>query len=184
MLSLKFSGVESENVIDYWKGFFPELKDINAVNEIISKTSNLNLEGLNEKWENNNKNLDYKTFVEDVFNSLNQESVIDPILNTLPQADFPYLEFIVPLFKKAIGEWETKLESLDKIHNKPYFYQNLIISCYKITYKMVFRTLILETNIAKDHGWLVGENPETRANYFKFVLLKEPAYLKTLYVEY
>ncbi|WP_317949334.1 type 2 lanthipeptide synthetase LanM family protein, partial [Rossellomorea marisflavi] len=42
----------------------------------------------------------------------------------------------------------------------------------------------LETNIAKDHGWLVGENPETRANYFKFVLLKEPAYLKTLYVEY
>jgi type 2 lantibiotic biosynthesis protein LanM len=46
------------------------------------------------------------------------------------------------------------------------------------------RTLLLELNVARVHGRLVGDTPERRYDYYDRVMLADPAYLSALFDEY
>ncbi|MFP9131269.1 type 2 lanthipeptide synthetase LanM family protein [Niallia sp. BSM11] len=176
--------IQYHDVVNYWKNFFPELKTENDINELLNKTSELSFNELEEKWNSVDDKQEYIAFIEDLFSNIPTENDVDDIINALPQHDFPYINFLTPLFKPAFEKTKHKFDELDIIQDKSHLFQSIIIGCYRISYKMSFRTLILETNIARNNHWLEGDTPVSRANYFKFVLLKDNSYLKSLYLEY
>lgn len=177
-------GIDYKDVMNYWKKFFPELKDENDIDDLLIRTSGLSFKKLEAKWNSAVNGQKYITFIEDLFSNMPNESDVDDIIKTLPQHDFPYINFLTPLLQPAFKNTRYKFDELDIIQNKPHLFQAMIIGCYNISYRMSFRTLILETNVARKNHWLKGDTPESRADYFKFVLLKDHAYLKSLYLEY
>jgi type 2 lantibiotic biosynthesis protein LanM len=182
----KLDGIDFDDVVDYWKNFFPELKTENDIRELLDKTSGLSSDKLKDAWRKSQNNQEYIAFIEGKLleDNKGEASRIDDIINNLPQHDFPYINFIAPLLQAAFDKMKHSFDELDIIQDKSLLLQAMVISCYRSSYKMFFRTLILETNVAKEHGWLEGNTSESRADYFKFVLLKDKMYIKSLYKEY
>ncbi|PFJ06662.1 hypothetical protein COD67_03990 [Bacillus cereus] len=176
--------IEYKDVIDYWEKFFPELKNNLSINELLQNTSGKKFETLEEEWEKSlEKNIDILNMIDEILN-YKYDSELTSIFHTLPHEQFPYLNFSKPIILYILSKVKEQFESIEIINDTNQFYKSIITSSYRLSYKIFFRTLILETNIAKAQGKLKDVTPGGRFRYYNLELLNDVEYLKAIYYEY
>lgn len=172
------------SILEYWMNFFPELENRSDLVKLLSETSKSNLEELELKWKDLSEDTNYKNFVDDILSYNQIDSEISEIIEVLSRNNFSYINFISPILFYTLRKKKYEFTENKVIHNKSIFLHNLISDCYTVAYNIFIKTIILEINIATENNWLKGETPEARANYFKYVLLKNNDYINEVYLEY
>ena len=172
-----------EDVVDFWMTLFPELKSKDDLEKILEQVSKTTLKEIEKEYYSINKvELDkiFSNFNRDEFLELHFENVFRKLQKTYKWAYF----FKPIVISQARTLYQIIEENNEIIENKDELLYEIILSLVNSLYEKAFKVLILETNVARMDGNLVGETSKQKADYFANVLLKDELYLKVLYEEY
>lgn len=176
-------GVESLDVIDFWKKLFPEIHSTNDLNNLLLTTSYQDLDMMKEEFDDSEVSEDIVIEIIDrIFSTDDNE--ISSIIENIPVSGFSYLNFVKPFILYGVQKVKDQIENNDLILDRKFMCESIIKSAYMNSYRQFFRTLILEINIARDKSMLKGETPEERFTYYVTNLLSDKEYLEQLYMEY
>ncbi|MGE7674928.1 type 2 lanthipeptide synthetase LanM family protein [Lysinibacillus sp. NPDC094403] len=176
--------IDFQDVLNYWKKFFPELKDPNEFEDIIFKSTNKDIAVFKEEWEKESIRFALNKQKIDSFFNFNPDKDLSCILSSLKKEDFPFLNFFKPIFLNELNKYTENFDKLNFIYNKDSFYSDIFIHMYHIAFNVSYKTLIFEIDYEKEQGNLFGETSEERFQYYTNVKLENREYLKALYIEY
>lgn len=163
-------------IVNYWKEFFPECTMDEFMNIVETYTGKKMLDLIKERTQNQYSDVDILKFfrIEQKHKDLFDQT----------GANYKWKGFVYPIvnyyFESTIQRLYLNNQFLvgDKAIDK--LLQNLFDICHKI----IFRTMVLELNIAREEKLLVGNDKYERAKYFSEILLNDTNYLKKLYSLY
>ncbi|MDA1996979.1 MULTISPECIES: type 2 lanthipeptide synthetase LanM family protein [Bacillus cereus group] len=124
-------------------------------------------------------NEEYIQYLEDLFTSKYENIDLNPFLKlTVP--NIPFHNFYVPFMKIAVGKLKQGLNTLFPSN----IISNMLSHLEQELSKICFKTLILELNVARLSGHLIGESPTNRFEYYSDILLNDQKFLNGFYNEY
>lgn len=168
---------------EFWRKLFPEIKTDAELEELLQKTSKLDFAAIKQEFEESYK---YEETISEVFNLIFSidESNFTYSLKEMKLKNLTYFNFIKPFILYALHLCTEQIDNNSLIHDKKFIYESIVHSTYNNSYKLFYRTLIYDVNVAKAKNILQGDTPEARFNYYVDVLLNNPNYLKGVYLEY
>lgn len=173
-----FERIRFEDVIAFWKSFYPE--DMNT-DEMINNIENIIGKKIDEikadYYREPNVDQIYKYFKTNYGCIQNNEL-------ELYYEKCQWFGFYYPIFSIYYESLKNTVFSSNIVENKNGFIQDIIIQICSKCNDLAYRTLIVETNIAKNEKLLQGKTHQEKGNYFSKVLLKNDEYLKNIYAIY
>lgn len=169
-----------EDVINFWMTLFPEIKSVSELEELLAKSSGTELKDLEKCYFNNNE----ANKIQDIFTF--NESQIPNFNNTLDEIQkiYQWTYFFKPVICQYTGDLYEFIQKSNILENKDEIFSQSVLSVVGNLYTISYKVLVLETNIARMEGRLIGETSKEKAQYFINVLLKDESYLRKIYTEY
>ncbi|MFE7822049.1 type 2 lanthipeptide synthetase LanM family protein [Priestia megaterium] len=111
--------------------------------------------------------------------------VLPNFLTNNPQESksYKFFAFLKPFLKLAYGKLQQNIHQNEFVLSSNAKHE-VLFSLSEQLLKISIRTLILELNVARLSGKLVGETSEERYNYFNDVLLNDEDFVQAIYAEY
>lgn len=173
---------ESINFLDvtkYWMTLYPEINDIDELEKTLFKVSGKKL----VDFESNYNAINEIFFnVDEIFDFKVEEHTLT-LVNKF-ENEVPYFHFYLPLVCYHLSHFLLSLKEIRIIYNIDNFICNILYELFNILVQLAQRTLILETNIARIDGLLIGHTSQQRFHYFAKVMLQNDSFLKNMYREY
>lgn len=166
------------DIQNYWLSLFPELKSYEELRELIQIT-NKNLDQLMNEAFAENQESSFKDLIFTSEPSMMLYNILSRFSETLP-----FCMFYRSAFNLYFNIYIEKYVETGMISDIRVFMENVIENAYHILSNIAGRVLILQINIARMQGFLVGETPEGRFAYFSDVLLNDSDYIKGIYSNY
>lgn len=175
---------KSEDIVNEWIKYYPELSDKSKLNEIIEKTSGKNL---NEMIEIRNKPVDENKLIREIL--FNENEYTEKLIKTIDEykdemANLEFFNFFKPIIIYHLQNYVVELEKNSIIKNLKKFIRDIIVQGYTLLSNVSYKTLIFEVNYYREQGMLNGETSEDRFNYFNETILNDKKNLQELYLEY
>lgn len=174
----KMSSIEEySKVIEFWKSFFPEVKDYREVKKIVKDILGINIEKAAMYREENKqkKGIKYKYF------TLNVEDSNLSELNDEIQKEIQWIYFFEPIISCYFKIYYNKLLQKKCLRDVNVFVKNILVNLYKRLVNMSYRMLVMETNIASEEGRLLGNTSIERGAFYSCKLLRNKEYLSEIY---
>ncbi|SDB23666.1 type 2 lantibiotic biosynthesis protein LanM [Pseudobutyrivibrio sp. YE44] len=171
---------EREKVAAFWRSFFPEIKNDEDYNRIITTILDKTVEEVIECREKENAQ-DINALYFGKFNHIPSEmQKLDDVLQKYCQ----WLYFFEPIVAGYYEKYVELINSAEFIKDKKQFTEKLFKNIYFKLMNMGYRTLVQETGIAEEENLLKGNNSEEKNEYYCKQLLRNPEYLKEIYSIY
>lgn len=175
--------IEKEKIITYWKTLFPEKNRSEQLELMLEKISGKNTEYFLTNYGKNEKLLDE---IENSFSSMidnKYSKLLDNILIKQKERT-RWAFFFKPVLSLHIEQLIKLIDTSSILENKEHFLEVFISTIVNKLIILSYRTIILETNIAKNDECLQGETSIERGKYYTDTLLKDIDYLKEIYLVY
>lgn len=174
--------ISFEDVVSYWMTLFPELNNEEELEKILKNTSNTNFKEMKSEYfiavENN---------LDDLFNALDGQEHIDSLLDDIfgrVRQTFKWAYFYKPVIGFYAYGLYRALSETNIIYDMDELFKDIVQTIINSLYPISYKTLVLETNIARMDGRLEGSTPIEKSSYFADVLLTDREYLRSIYEEY
>ncbi len=171
---------EQDKIIAYWKRLFPEKN--RDFEELLQKISGKTLDYFLENYNNEDISDEIEEVFSDITNNCYIEKLDDILLEQTKKNMWSF--FYKPVLLLYIDKLMALVEASDILEERDYFLQNVIDNIINKLSVVTYRTIIVETNIAKLDKRLLGDTSEERGKYYTHNLLKDMSYLKEVYLEY
>lgn len=173
-----------KKVMDFWLSFYPEIKNKDEIFKIFRSISKKDLKKL-VKERKNSQDFETEEFIQKIFS--NKQTKFSEYFKTVSLNIKPLLRWIY--FVSPIIEYYSKslydhILFSKIISKKQDMFLGIVRSISVNLVPAIRRVMIVETEIAKNEGLLIGNSPQERANYFSDVLLNDETYLRKLYLSY
>jgi type 2 lantibiotic biosynthesis protein LanM len=190
--ALKESLYSYEDAKTFWKSMFPELKDEEALLNLIQLVSERDEELLKTAYVDWTKEDVNNDVFEDIHrdNGLTEEEEIhfEKLLSAATAHVSPMVcgweAFFTPFMKGYFKKVYLLVMKSELFVSKEDFFSDLSVQVILVLYQMSYRALVLETHAAKAESLLKGHTPEERGKYFKTILLNSEDFLESVYAEY
>ncbi|WP_368650816.1 type 2 lanthipeptide synthetase LanM family protein [Bacillus inaquosorum] len=175
--------ISFKDVLGYWSTFFPEKKhSLKEIEEVIKSVTKKDFNHLKPSWEAQEKNQkSFQTDVQEILNCTANEMVEKVIIGL---NHLEYSGFIFPFIRYHLSEKFYEIEKNSEIIDSKKGIESIVINTYNSLYKIFYKTMVLEINLAREQSLLQGDCPESRFDYFNNVLLKSKEFLIYLYSDY
>ncbi|WAM33129.1 type 2 lanthipeptide synthetase LanM family protein [Caldicellulosiruptor morganii] len=170
-----------DDVINYWLTLFPEIKKKEELEKLLQEISNTNFEKIREYYYSTEKH--GEKFLGKYCNNIELVLELERLLAIIHN-EYKWVYFFKPIIRTYFEYIYELIQRSEFIHDKNEFMIQILKLAIENLYKIAYRVLILELNIARIESKLVGETPEQRANYFSDILLRNDDYIEKLYMEY
>lgn len=170
-----------DEIISYWKSLFPTKNRQYNFEDFLKKISGEKLDFFLDNYNNN----EISEEIEKAFFHLEESShleLLNAILSDQAKKNM-WAFFFKPVLLLNMDNI-IELADFDIIENKDAFLESVIDSIIEKLTVLSYRTIILETNIAKLDQRLEGETSEERGKYYTQHLLRDMNYLKEIYLVY
>ncbi|QHZ48132.1 type 2 lanthipeptide synthetase LanM family protein [Bacillus sp. NSP9.1] len=181
---MEYSTVSFDDVLDYWVTFFPEKKEsLSDIENVIIETTKKDFMDLKKHWDDSSRERALSEEWIDIILNTEENKKIENIIEK-NYYDYDFIGVIKPFVNYHISVF------LDEILKQEYIinFQNIVDCIFKNTYndlyKIFYKTIIFEINIAREESKLKGDTTKERFLYFKDCLLKDKSYLRYLYLDY
>lgn len=180
---LVYNDISEQDIWNYWKTLFPEVKSDKELMEIIGGSDNFKFENIKKIWEENTtENTEFYTW-------LTEQD--DSICNRFEWFSFIYDEpmnnIFTPLFMFNI---DKIIDLKEDIYNNGLFFNPACIFeslvkeiCMRLR-EVTIRVFITEINVAKTYGLLKGKESTDRYRYYTDAIWTQKDYIYKFYSEY
>lgn len=169
-------------IIDYWKSFFPEVREEEQIEKIIYCIYGKNLKELAQLREE--ENIGTEQTIRNTYFRDNAKSEKLSIMNAEIQKTVQWVYFFEPIMQKYFAAYCDLVYTTEVITEKEQFLFRTLENLYRKMVNMSFRTIVMEIGIADEEGKLSGSNSEEKGLYFCQHLLRNEEYLIELYGVY
>lgn len=175
--------IEKNKVLNYWKRLFPEKKEQYKIENLLDKISGKTVDYFLDNYD---KEEEVSKEIEQIFFDIKENSYIEILDEILLKQNKKnrWSFFFKPVLLLYMDKLMKLVHSSDILENKDCFLENVIENIIDKLTALSYRTIIVETNIAKLDKRLVGETSVERGTYYTRKLLKDMNYLKEVYLVY
>lgn len=170
------SKISFYEVLEFWKSFLPESVDDKKVIKEIEMVMGCNIDAIMAEYIPE-KSENYAQYF-DASNFWNEEEY-SFYLNCNK-----WFAFYAPILFSGHKELCEYLENINIIADKKILIQSIVKQILQRCNEISFRTMVLETNIAKEDGKLYGNTPQEKGKYYSEKMLTNKGYLSELYEIY
>lgn len=166
-----------EDILEFWKTLFPECsmdEMLKIFDEISEKSAANILEGREENKIDTNIYFEYKN---------NYNSTVLKAFQEIKK-EFRWIGFCIPIIDYYACNLVQVLEKSIIVLNEENILKDVIISLAESCHKIIYRTIVLELNLASEDKILIGNNQAERGSFFSNSLLESKKYLKEIYQIY
>ncbi|OPX45176.1 lanthionine synthetase C-like protein [Ruminiclostridium hungatei] len=170
-----------DEIISCWKSLFPMKSRQYNFEDFLEKISGKKLDFFLENYDSN----EVSEEIEQVFSHMEENrhlELLEEILSSQAKKNM-WAFFFKPVLLLYMDNI-TELAGLDIIEDKDSFLDSVIDSIIEKLTVLSYRTIIVETNIARLDQRLEGETSEERGKYYTQHLLRDMNYLKEIYLVY
>ncbi|KNY28949.1 type 2 lanthipeptide synthetase LanM [Pseudobacteroides cellulosolvens] len=175
--------IEEDKIINYWRSLFPEKKRQYKIEDLLGKISGKTLDYF---LQNYNKEEEILDEIDKTFSDLNEScytKILDEILLKQTKKNM-WSFFFKPVLLLYMDRLMKLAQSSDILEDGDLFLENMIDNILDKLTALSYRTIIVETNIAKLDKRLKGETSLERGKYYTHNLLRDMDYLKEVYFVY
>lgn len=179
------TSLEFTDYVSYWLQLFPEINKPDELDSILQCVSQTSLKDLQLEISEGVKGGQYngsRDLVEQILNCSRMPLMVS--ISDRVKSKLPYYYFMEPIINLALSRYYTKITDSAILAGTEAFWENTITQLALILFRLTERTMILEINVAREEGLLVGPTAKERFEYFTTVLLRDSIYLRRLYEEY
>lgn len=170
--------ITDEDRAQYWLTLFPELHELDELNDITTRVSNRSLSLLLEEAAIGTLNTRCNVLQD-------RGTFLGKRLSEWKDAN-PFYLFYHPLLDSKIESFIENMERLhaDAVDSVDLLVEEAVRSLLDHLFELSFRVLVLEINVARMEGKLEGGTPAERYHYYCNVMLENESYVNQLYDEY
>lgn len=161
--------------IDYWMKIFRELNSDKELEKVLTNISGNTIDSLiNEKDKS------------DYASTLLDKKINEILIKNDSEFEkyIPYYGIYIYIINEKLDEFISKISLLPIIGDVDNFVKVIIKQLLDKLFECSYRVLILEINVLRMNGTLIGNSHEERAKYFTDVMLKDKKYVGNIYNEY
>lgn len=168
--------------IKYWNSLFPEIKDTDLIAKIVLVMTGKTMADYSQEYDTVQKDL-CNWIKEKFFNhNSSQGEIIARYRGFVSQ--YRWMGFFVPILETYYVKYQGIIQNNQYIKDEIKFLKNFEDNLLDRMINMSFRVLVLETQIAKDEGDLIGDDEYQRGDFFCTHLLWNWNYVQDLYTVY
>lgn len=173
---------DKHKLLNFWYSFFPEVDNKSVVDKIIYNVTGVEIEKYLEKYQETQEK-SYK-WIEDFYFSNNDLVKEYKEYRVKFHQKVRWRGFFDPIINKYFKLYHELILRQKNIKDTELFLEKILYGLYSNLVNMSFRVLVLEIQIAKEEGKLIGNDSKERGMYYCNVLLYNEVYLKELYYTY
>ncbi|RCX19465.1 type 2 lantibiotic biosynthesis protein LanM [Anaerobacterium chartisolvens] len=171
--------IKHDELVNYWKSFFPKSNEISDIEELIANVSGKRFEEFIYEYNVNDDSLLQSM----IWSGITRQELLDSILGNLKNQNM-WVYFYEPVLKKYIDKLFAAVDKSNIIEDKNIFLQQAIHNTLNLLHLAGFQTIIAEIYYARQDSILRGDSSIDRGNYYNEVLLKDNEYRKEIYRNY
>lgn len=167
--------------IKYWCSLFPEIKDKDNIFKIVLLITGKSMEDYAKEYDKIQEDL--CSWVGKNFFNRSIE-IEESKRYKIYISQYKWIGFFTPVLKKYYKEYYKIINENSFIKDKSNFLLDFERSLIEKMINMSYRVLVLETQIAKEDGELIGNDEYERGKFFYTNLLWNYNYVRELYFAY
>ena len=173
MENISDSRISFEDVLEFWKSFLPTYVSKEQLINEVEKITGYNINEIEKKYTSENP--------ENVSKYFDSKYTWDNEDGSFYLSNNIWFGFYAPILNIYYTDLCNHINHSKIISNKKQLIRSVVNQLLEKCNQISFRTLILETNIAKEEGKLIGDGPVEKGKYFSEMILADKQYVLQLY---